>query len=80
MDGNERTDPEDFQKMQECHPAELFRCMDDTKAGLGAVLRILYTAKEPVTAGRSVKRWNQYGEGSGSAEKTRSKRADYKRA
>ena len=32
-----------FQKMQECHPAELFRCMDDTKAGLGAVLRILYT-------------------------------------
>ena len=40
-----------FQKMQECHPAELFRCMDDTKAGLGAVLRILYTAKEPVTAG-----------------------------
>lgn len=38
-------------KMEKSHPAEFFRCMDDTKVGLGAVLRILYQKKEPVTAG-----------------------------
>ena len=41
-----------FQKMRESHPREFFHRMDETQAGIGAVLRLLYIEKKPVTAGK----------------------------
>lgn len=41
-----------FQKMRESHPREFFYHMDETQAGIGAVLRLLYMEKKPVTAGK----------------------------
>lgn len=41
-----------FQKMRESHPKEFFHHMDETQAGIGAVLRLLYIEKKPVTAGK----------------------------
>lgn len=41
-----------FQKMRESHPKEFFHHMDETQAGIGAVLRLLYVENKPVTAGK----------------------------
>ena len=41
-----------FQKMSESHPKEFFHHMDETQAGIGAVLRLLYMEEKPVTAGK----------------------------
>ena len=41
-----------FRKMRESHPREFFHHMDETHAGIGAVLRLLYIEKKPVTAGK----------------------------
>ena len=38
-------------KMAESHPIEAFKCMNEVKAGIGAVLRLLYEANEPLSAG-----------------------------
>lgn len=38
--------------LHDAHPKELFRSIDETQAGIGAVLRILYESEETVTAGR----------------------------
>lgn len=40
-----------FHKMTESHPIEVFKYMDEVKAGIGAVLRLLYEADEPLSAG-----------------------------
>ena len=40
-----------LRQMVSAHPAEFFKHMDDTRAGIGAVLRLLYTVDTPVTAG-----------------------------
>ena len=40
-----------LKQMTSAHPAELFKHMDDTRAGIGAVLKLLYTADAPITAG-----------------------------
>ena len=40
-----------FHKMAESHPIEVFKYMDEVKAGIGAVLRLLYEADEPLSAG-----------------------------
>ncbi len=40
-----------LKKMMSAHPAEFYKHMDDTRAGIGAVLRLLYTENTPVTAG-----------------------------
>ena len=37
------------------HPADCFKPIDAANAGLGAVLRLLYLADQPVTAGPSAK-------------------------
>lgn len=41
-----------FQKMRESHSKEFFHHMDETQAGIGAELRLLYIEKKPVTAGK----------------------------
>ncbi len=38
-------------KMAQAHPIELFKCMNEVKAGIGAVLRLLYETGEPMSAG-----------------------------
>lgn len=38
--------------MQEAHPARFFDHMDQSQAGIGAVMRILSQAEGPVTAGK----------------------------
>ena len=38
-------------KMAESHPIEAFKYMDEVKAGIGAVLRLLYEADKPLSAG-----------------------------
>ncbi len=38
-------------KMKQARPAEFFKCMDETQAGIGAVLCLLYESGETVTAG-----------------------------
>lgn len=40
-----------LRQMMSAHPTEFFKHMDDTRAGIGAVLRLLYTVDTPVTAG-----------------------------
>lgn len=40
-----------FAKMKQARPAEFFKCMDETQAGIGAVLRLLYESSGTVTAG-----------------------------
>lgn len=40
-----------FHKMAESHPIEVFKYIDEVKAGIGAVLRLLYEADEPLSAG-----------------------------
>ena len=40
-----------FHKMAESHPIEVFKYMEEVKAGIGAVLRLLYEADEPLSAG-----------------------------
>lgn len=37
--------------LRSTHPKELFHVMDQTQAGIGAVLRMLYESEVPVTAG-----------------------------
>ena len=37
--------------LQTTHPKELFHAMDMQQAGIGAVLRLVYESREPVTAG-----------------------------
>lgn len=39
-------------KMKEAYPEVFFKCMDETQAGIGAVLRLLYESSGTVTAGR----------------------------
>lgn len=38
-------------KMAKSHPIEAFKYMDEVKAGIGAVLRLLYEADKPLSAG-----------------------------
>lgn len=38
-------------KMKQARPAEFFKCMDETQAGIGAVLHLLYESSGTVTAG-----------------------------
>ena len=38
-------------KMAESHPIEAFKYMDEVKAGIGAVLRLLYEADKSLSAG-----------------------------
>ncbi len=40
-----------LRQMMSAHPTEFFKHMDDTRAGIGAVLRLLYTTDTSVTAG-----------------------------
>ena len=40
-----------FKQMVSAHPVEFYKHMDVTRAGIGAVLRLLYTTDAPVTAG-----------------------------
>ena len=47
-----------MRKMREIHPGKAFRHMSDTTAGIGAVLKLLYTADTPVTAGMISKKLN----------------------
>ena len=47
-----------LKQMTSAHPAELFKHMDDTRAGIGAVLKLLYTADAPITAGMISERLN----------------------
>lgn len=39
-------------RMKQARPAEFFKCMDETQAGIGAVLRLLHESSGTVTAGR----------------------------
>ena len=39
-------------KMREVYPDKFFKCMDETQAGIGAVLRLLYESDGTATAGR----------------------------
>lgn len=39
-------------RMKQARPAEFFKCMDETQAGIGAVLRLLYESSGTVTAGK----------------------------
>lgn len=41
-----------MRKMREIHPGKIMRPMSDTTAGIGAVLKLLYSSTTPVTAGR----------------------------
>ena len=38
--------------LQAAHPKALFQTIDETQAGIGAVLRLLYESEETVTAGK----------------------------
>lgn len=40
-----------FKQMMAVHPADFYKHMDGTRAGIGAVLRLLYTENTPFTAG-----------------------------
>ena len=40
-----------LEALQATHPKALFHAMDMRQAGIGAVLRLVYEAREPVTAG-----------------------------
>ena len=40
-----------FQEIRKMHPEEMCKYMDETRAGLGGVMRLLYKKKEPITAG-----------------------------
>lgn len=40
-----------FQEMVTLHPEKFLKHMNETQAGLGAVMRLLYMEKEPITAG-----------------------------
>lgn len=39
-------------KMKQARPAQFFKCMDETQAGIGAVLCLLYESSGTVTAGK----------------------------
>ncbi len=39
-------------KMREAYPDTFFKCMDETRAGIGAVLCLLYEADGALTAGK----------------------------
>lgn len=39
-------------KMEKAHPVDFFKQIDDTNAGIGAVLRLLYAMDEDITAGK----------------------------
>ena len=39
-------------ELERIHPVAFFRRMDETQAGIGAVLRLLYTSEEEITAGK----------------------------
>ena len=39
-------------ELERIHPVAFFRRMDETQAGLGAVLRLLHTSEEEITAGK----------------------------
>lgn len=41
-----------LKKLERAHPIEFFKRVDETQAGIGAVLRLLYESNEKVTAGR----------------------------
>lgn len=41
-----------IEALRSAHPKALFQVMDETQAGIGAVLRFLYTSEETVTAGK----------------------------
>ena len=40
-----------LQQMAAAHPGEFYKHMGDTRAGIGAVLKLLYTADTSITAG-----------------------------
>jgi len=40
-----------LKQMMAAHPVEFYKHMDDTRAGIGAVLRLLYMTDAPITAG-----------------------------
>lgn len=40
-----------FQGIGKMHPEQMCKHMDETQAGLGGVMRLLYKEKEPITAG-----------------------------
>ena len=40
-----------LQQMAAAHPVEFYKHMSDTRAGIGAVLRLLYITDGPITAG-----------------------------
>lgn len=40
-----------LKKLEEAHPKNFFKCVDDTQAGIGAVLRLLHESNETVYAG-----------------------------
>lgn len=39
-------------ELEGIHPVAFFRRMDETQAGIGAVLRLLHTSEEEITAGK----------------------------
>ncbi len=41
-----------FERLEKINAKAAFNCVDETKAGIGAVLRLLNDARETVTAGR----------------------------
>lgn len=41
-----------LKQFEQIHPVKFFKCMDDTMAGAGAVLKVLYESGEVLTAGR----------------------------
>lgn len=45
-------------RLEEAHPTDFFRRMDETSAGIGAVLRYLYETGDNVTAGKISKFMN----------------------
>lgn len=41
-----------LRELEKVHPEEIFRKMDETQAGIGAVLRMLHQSSEEITAGK----------------------------
>ncbi|MDE7310752.1 MAG: winged helix DNA-binding protein [Eubacterium sp.] len=41
-----------LKRLEQVHPANCFKRMDEVQAGIGAVLRLLYESNEAVTAGK----------------------------
>ena len=66
-----------FERLEKINAKAAFNCVDETKAGIGAVLRLLNDARETVTAGNIGR---QHCKGCGSVKENGGKRTDHKGA